>query len=53
MSLPSQAAPVSRTERLEPEIDLKDMVMIGADPGDPSPFRLTDGVDAVYRDLSS
>lgn len=38
MRLPHQAAPVQRRELLEPAFDLKDGTMIGADPGDPSPF---------------
>jgi len=40
MRLPRQAAPVRRTEYLEPAIDTKEMTVVGADPGDPSPLRL-------------
>jgi hypothetical protein len=40
MRLPRQAAPVRRTECLQPAINMKEMTVVGADPGDPSPFCL-------------
>jgi hypothetical protein len=47
MRLPSQAAPVKRGDILEPAIDRKDRVIVGADPNDPAPFRAT----CQWRDL--
>ena len=47
MRLPSQAAPVKRGDILEPAIDRKDRVIVGADPNDPAPFRET----SQWRDL--
>lgn len=53
MRLPNQAGPVKRTEILEPAVDLEHMVIIGADPNDPSPFRPDNGREAICQILSS
>ncbi len=38
MRPPTQAAPIKRPEILEPSVDPKLMIVIGAEPNDPAPF---------------
>jgi hypothetical protein len=52
MRLPNQAAPVKRVEIFEPAVNLKDMILIGAEPNDPSPFRPDNAREAICQILS-